>query len=94
VNVEVHDAPDRHEYEALADGHPAGRLVYRESPNGRILVHTEVDPAFEGHGVGGAMARYALESARERKVPVVVECPFVAGWLDHHPEYASVAQRA
>ena len=30
-----------------------------------MFTHTEVDPAFEGKGVGGALARHALDEVAE-----------------------------
>jgi uncharacterized protein len=57
-----------------------------------VLVHTEVDPAFEGHGVGGRLAGYALDDVRRRGVAAVAQCPFVARYVRRHPEYADVVE--
>ena len=54
------------------------------------LVHTEVDLACEGQGVGGALARTALDAARSAGERVRAYCPFVAGWVRRHPEYANL----
>ena len=56
-----------------------------------VYPHTEVEPAFEGKGVGAALARAALDDARERNLTVIATCPFVAGWMRRHPEYHDVA---
>jgi uncharacterized protein len=87
---DVRDAPERRRYEASLDGTLAGFLAYRGSPDGLRLVHTQVDPAFEGHGIGSRLARFALERARESGERVVVECPFVRSWLRRHREYDDV----
>ncbi len=50
-------------WEARVDGTLAGFLRYRSVGGRTVLVHTEVDPAFEGRGVGSALARGALEAA-------------------------------
>ena len=79
-----------HRYEASIDGIAVGHLRFREHNGQMVLIHTEVDPAYEGHGIGGAIARFALDEARERGATVVPECPFVRAYLSHHPEYADL----
>lgn len=92
-DVEVSDNPDRHRYEARSDGALAGFAVYRREPGRIIFVHTEVDPAFEGRGVGGALARQALDGLRDDgSLQVVAECPFIASWIQRHPDYQSLLE--
>jgi uncharacterized protein len=86
----VRDVPDRRRYQAERDAEVAGFLLYRRRPGAIRLIHAEVDPRFEGRGVGGALARAAFEAARAAGDRVEVVCPFVAGWLERHPEYRDV----
>lgn len=79
--------PARHRFEAELDGQVAGFITYRERDGVLELVHTEVDERFEGRGVGGQLAREALEDARRQGQKVLPSCSFVAGWLRRHPEY-------
>lgn len=84
--VAVADAPDAQRYEARLDGELAGILEYMVK-HGRIaLVHTEVLPAFEGQGIGAALARFALADARRRELRVIASCPYVRRYLERHPE--------
>ncbi len=46
----------------------------------------------EGRGIGSALARSALEDARSRNLVVTPLCPFVRGYLEHHPEYAPLVE--
>lgn len=85
--VEVVDNPDAQRYEAYVEGGLAGFLMYDRGPGRVVLVHTEVDPAFEGHGVGGRLAAFALDDVRARGITVVARCPFVAEYIRRHPEY-------
>jgi predicted GNAT family acetyltransferase len=56
-----------------------------------VLAHTEVDPAFEGQGVGGELTRAVVDDIRSQGgLEVVPTCPFVASWIDRHPEYVDV----
>jgi predicted GNAT family acetyltransferase len=87
MNLKVADAPDRHRFEAWLDGKLAGFASYIVRDEVIVFTHTEVDPAFEGHGVGGALARTALDEAAARSVRVRALCPFIAGWIAGHPEY-------
>jgi predicted GNAT family acetyltransferase len=85
--VEIVDNEARGRYEARLDGRLAGVLVY-EIPEGWVtFVHTEVEPAFEGRGIGSRLAKAGLDDARARGLPVTPECPFVLSYVRGHPEY-------
>ncbi|MGS2619591.1 GNAT family N-acetyltransferase [Micromonospora sp. LZ34] len=83
----VEDNPAKHRFEILVDDALAGFTAYL--PRGEVLVftHTEVDPKFQNMGVGGALVRATLDQVRERGGRVVPQCPFVAAFIDRHPEY-------
>ena len=86
MNPDVSDAPDAQRYEARLDGQLAGILEYIVKRGRIALVHTEVAPAFEGRGVGAALARFALDDARGRGLRVIASCPYVRSYLQKHPE--------
>ena len=90
MTTEVTDAPARHRYEATVDGTLAGFAQYREVDGARVFTHTEVFDAYEGKGVGGALARGALDDVRARGGRLVAQCPFIAAYLDRHPAYADL----
>lgn len=83
----ITDSPGTRRYEAHMDGRLAGFSAYIRTPEMIAFLHTEVDPEFEGRGVGSALARQALDEARERGQSVLAACPFIAGWIAHHPDY-------
>jgi predicted GNAT family acetyltransferase len=88
VDVKVADNEHLHRYEALVDGEVAGFIGYRPVPGGvRDLVHTEVDPAFEGKGVGSRLVTGALEAIRASGGRILASCPFVCTYLKRHEEY-------
>ena len=76
------------QFEIEQDGEKA-YLSYRFYKDDIALMHTLVPDALEGKGIGGALARAAFKYAKEHKKPVMVYCPFVAGFLQKHPEYES-----
>jgi predicted GNAT family acetyltransferase len=51
-----------------------------------MFTHTEVPPAHEGQGIGSALIRFALASARERGLHVIPICPFFAAYIKKHSE--------
>jgi predicted GNAT family acetyltransferase len=93
VTVTVTDVPGAKRYEARVDGALAGFSTYIRTSDIIAVIHTEVDPAFEGKGVGSALARTALDDARASGREVLAACPFVAGWMAKHPDYQDLEYR-
>jgi predicted GNAT family acetyltransferase len=83
VDLNVTDTGDS--YVITADGVHAGLAAYRR--RGDRIVFTHIDPAFEGHGVGSALAKAALDDVRARGLRAVPLCPFIRAWIDRHPDY-------
>ena len=77
-------------YEVLLGGELAGVLHYRRVGDRFELTHTEIDQAFQGRGLAGRLAAGALTDARTRAAQVLVTCPYVAGFVQRHPEYSDV----
>ena len=82
--VQVRDSPDDARYEVLVEGGLAGFAQYRIHRGRITFFHTEIDVAHEGRGIGGELARYALEDAKARGLAVVPLCPFIAGFIRRH----------
>jgi uncharacterized protein len=92
--IAITDAPELKRFEATVDGELAGFLIYRSRQGLLALIHTEVEERFEGHGLGGRLARFALDQARERGVAVLPFCPFVNDWMKRHREYVDLVPAA
>lgn len=93
-DVEVRHNPEETRYEAWLEGQLAGFAVYEKRDATVVFVHTEVDDAFGGRGVGGALAKGALDDVRTQDgADVVPQCPFIRGYIDKHPEYADLVRR-
>jgi predicted GNAT family acetyltransferase len=86
-DIEVIDQPKMRRFEIRLDGKLAGTAAYRLEPGQVRFTHTEVDPAYEGHGIGGKLAAGALDAIRERDLKVVPLCPFIAEFINRHPQY-------
>ena len=61
-------------------------LAYRRSDGEIAFVHTFVPEAARGEGVGEALARAGLDYARDEGLTVRPDCPFVASYVEAHPE--------
>lgn len=89
-NIEITDAPEQHRFEARIEGTLAGFATYDRGDDLVTYPHTSVLPAYEGQGVGGALARAAMDDARGRSLRVRPSCPFIAHWITLHPAYADL----
>ena len=90
-DVRTSHNPGESRYEAHLDGELAGFAEYVVKGDLVFLTHTEVDDRFEGHGVGSAIARFALDDVRAQgSRRVVPRCPFIKAWIDKHPDYADL----
>jgi uncharacterized protein len=89
-DVMVQDNPAQRRFEILADGTLAGYAAYEVRDGVVVFTHTKVFDAFEGKGVGGQLARGALDQVRRQGDKVVARCQFIAGWIEKHPDYADL----
>jgi uncharacterized protein len=92
VTIEVRDDPAALQYEVTVDGEPAGSIRYTLDGDVVTLVHTEVEPKYEGHGVGAELVKGALEDLRARGKKVRPVCPFVLAYLERHDEYRDLVK--
>jgi len=91
-DVEVRHNPEKSRYEAWLDGERAGVALYETRQGSIVFTHTVVDDRFGGRGVGGALAKGALDGVRaaEGTYDVVPQCPFIKAYIEKHPEYADL----
>lgn len=77
------------EYTLQVDGRTAVAAYQREG--GTIVFTHTVVPSEIGHrGVGTRLVRGALDDARDQGLRVVPQCPFVAAYIERHPEYCDL----
>lgn len=88
---EITDNTAAQRFEARLDGNLAGVADYQVTKDLLVFTHTEVLPAFEGQGVGSALAKFALDQLREQGTHQALPlCPFIKSWIQRHPEYLAV----
>ncbi len=81
-----------HRYEAHVDGQLAGYCEYNLLTDAIMFTHTEVLEAFEGQGIGSAIARHVLDAARSEGKHVIPVCQFIAGYIRKHRDYADLVR--
>ena len=81
----THD-PERSRFTANTT-HGEATLEYMRDGKRIIFTHTGVPSEAEGRGTGTALAKAALDYARDEGLVVKPMCPFVAAFVKRHPEY-------
>jgi predicted GNAT family acetyltransferase len=80
-----HD-PGRHRFFVR---HQEGESELTYQPAGDDVLdflHTGVPRPLRGQGIAEALVKAALDFARAEGKRVIPSCPFVASWIDEHPE--------
>lgn len=95
----MRNQPSVSRYELVVDGSVAGFVEYALARDVITLVHTEIDDAYEGRGLGSVLVRGVLDELRvelraEPRRQVRSSCPFITTWLGRHPEYDDVLPAA
>lgn len=90
MDTKIIDNAEADRYELYAGDTRAGLVEYRRLADEITLLHTEIDPDFEGQGLGSVLARHVLDDARDRGLAVLPRCPFLNGWIARHPDYAEL----
>ena len=93
-DIEIRDDRPAGRLEAVAAGEVVGHIAYFVlAARGRALVpvHTIVEPAHEGKGIAGSLARELYLMAAREGIVVAPLCPYVVKWAERHPQEAPVA---
>ncbi|MDR2815723.1 MAG: N-acetyltransferase [Proteiniphilum sp.] len=92
-NYELIDNEDKHQYEFHIDN-LTPRIEYIKNNSGEIyLTHTEVPRKLEGKGIGSLLVQKVLEDIGDKGLRLVPLCPFVAGYIQKHPEWRRIILR-
>jgi predicted GNAT family acetyltransferase len=93
-DLRIADNPDESRYEVHLGDELVAISAYQLRPGVITFLHTEVAEDYEGEGVGSALARHALDDARRRGLAVVPRCPFIASWIERHPDYRDLVRNS
>jgi uncharacterized protein len=92
---DVRHEPDRSRFAVYLTGEDVPATArYARDGDTLTLLSTHVPESAEGGGVGSALARAALEYARNEGLRVVPRCPFMASYIKRHAEYRDLVDDA
>lgn len=79
--------PERQRF-VLVTGDSVSLLAYLPVDRTTLdYAHTFVPPELRGRGIASRLVRFALDYARQQGLKVAPTCPFVATYIEAHPEY-------
>ena len=87
ANIEIIDVPEASQFEIRLDGTRVGFMDYAIRGDTFTAIHTEIDPAYGGRGLGERLVRHVLDMVRDTGMALRPACPFVKAFLQRHPEY-------
>jgi predicted GNAT family acetyltransferase len=67
---------------------------YRDEGHAVRFTHTQVQPRYEGQGLGSKLAAGALDDLRTQGRKALPQCPFIARYIaKHEKEYGDLVAR-
>ncbi len=84
TDITVTRNDDASRYEIHSDETLAGFAEFDLRPGAIRFIHTEIDPAFQGQGLAGVLAKAALTDAAATGDAIVPLCPYIAKYLETH----------
>lgn len=76
-------------FELLSDGYTTF-IEYKERNKKIWLIHTEAPEELKGKGSATAIVEKTLAYLEENGYKAVVLCPFIAAYLQRHPEWKRI----
>jgi phosphoenolpyruvate-protein phosphotransferase (PTS system enzyme I) len=80
----------RHRFETQVSGAPLAFLSYVHEGAHVVFDHTFVPDKMRGQRIAAALARTALNEARQRHWTIIPRCSYVAGFIKRNPVYADL----
>jgi uncharacterized protein len=91
--IDIRHQPALGRFHTEVDGH-ACILDYALADGRMRIRHTVVPQAVGGRGIAAGLVRAALDWARASGLRVVADCSYAAGFIQRHPEYQDLLDRA
>ncbi|HEX8563084.1 MAG TPA: GNAT family N-acetyltransferase [Flavobacterium sp.] len=78
-------------FRASDNGTQAGRITYVWAGTNKIIIdHTEVNPAYNGKGIGKQLVLAAADFARTHQLKVIPLCPFAKAFFSKNPGFEDI----
>ena len=92
-NYELIDNEERHQYEFPYRAIRSQNRVYKNKDGVIYLTHTEVPMELGGKGIGSQLVEKVLLDIEKKDLRLVPLCPFVAGYIQKHPDWKRIVMR-
>lgn len=89
LDPEIRDERDAKRYALDVEGQTAV-VTYNLVVGGLMVTETLVPETLEGRGIASRLARHVLADVKARDLVILPVCPFFAGYLKKHPEWADI----
>ena len=91
LEIKQNNTETKGEFLAFMDGKQAGLMTYSWAGSDKFIIdHTEVEPDYNGKGVGKEMVYKAVEFAREKNLKIIPLCPFAKAMFQKNEEIRDV----
>ncbi len=91
MEIENNSSTGSGHFEAKENERRAGKMTYKkEGENTIIIDHTEVDPQYQGKGIGKQMVDKAAEYARENNLKIKAQCSYAKKVMERSSDYDDV----
>lgn len=93
LDPDIRDEREARRYALDIDGQTAV-VTYNLVEGGLMVTETLVPQSLEGRGIASRLAKHVLTDVRNRGLVILPVCPFFAGYLKKHPEWAEIVHPA
>ncbi len=69
------------------------KVEYRRTKEKIYLTHTEIPKKLEGQGIASQLVKAVFEEIERQGLTLVPLCPFVAGYIQEHPEWKKLVAK-
>ena len=88
--VQHNQAANRYEVEV---GGKTAVAEYRRAGDVVTFTHTKVPRELEGQSIASDLIAGALADVRNQGLKIIPECPYVAGYIERHPDLQDLVMK-
>ena len=74
----------------LLGNNEIGVCEFKDSDEGWVIFHTEVNPNYKGQGIAKRLLDAIVNEARNRKIKIIPECSYAKKVMNRNNDYKDV----
>ena len=75
---------------ALLGNNEIGVCEFKDSDEGWVIFHTEVNPNYKGQGIAKRLLDAIVNEARNKKIKIIPECSYAKKVMNRNNDYKDV----